>query len=82
MYFILLEKSPTLKANSLVHSSVITDMLEKDEIFKPTPEVITNAMITNHLDSFIKPISSLTILETLGEGKVTPCSSVLFTVNR
>ena len=27
-------------------------------------------MIINHLNSFIKPISSLTIMETLGEGKI------------
>ena len=70
MYFILLEMSPTHKgANSLVHSTVISDMLEKDENFKPTPEAITNTMVINCLNSFIKPISSLTILETLGEGK-------------
>lgn len=68
MCFILLEKSPTHKANSLVNSSVISDILEKDENFKPTPEAITNTMIINYLNSFIKPISSLTILETLGEG--------------
>ena len=67
MYFILLENSPTHKANS----SVLSDILEKNENFKPTPEAITNAMMINRLNSFIKPISSLIVLETLGEGKIT-----------
>lgn len=64
-----LEKPPTHQVDSLVRTSVLSDLLERDESFKPTTETIINAMKLNHLSTFIKPVSSLTILETLGEGK-------------
>ena len=69
-YYFIVEKLSEDKLDSLVHSSILSDLLAQDESFKPTQEAIINAMKLNHLNTYIKPISSLTILHTLGEGKI------------
>ena len=63
-------KAPEDKADSVVCSSILSGLLEQNESFKPTQETIINAMKHNHLDTYIKPISSLTVLDSLGEGKI------------
>ena len=73
-YYFIIEKLSEDKPDSLVRSSILSDILAQDESFKPTKEVIINAMKLNHLNTYIKPISSLTILDTLGEGKLYFCN--------
>ena len=69
-YCNILEKPPEDKDDSVVHSSMLSGLLEQNENFKPTQETIINAMKRNHLNTCIKPISSLTVLDSLGEGKI------------
>ena len=53
------------------NSGSLSDLLQQNGGVKPTKGAIISAMKLNHLNPYTKPpISSLTVSDTLGEGKI------------